>query len=132
MSGGERLDGRGLPAGYAFRPEWEVTPRETKERMSLPEERRPMLVDCRRDEEWGLCRIDGAVHLPMQEIERRADELEDEEGKRDHPVIVYCHHGQRSLRVTAALRAMGFADVRSMAGGIDLWSADVDPGVARY
>lgn len=126
------LDARGLPAGYPFRPDWETTPRETKALMGSDGRTKPLLVDCRRPEEWEHCRIDGAVHLPMDKIERRADELEDDEGGRDHPVIVYCHHGRRSLRVAAALKAMGFTDVRSMAGGIDLWSVDIDPSVARY
>ena len=132
MSGAPGVDAQGLPAGYPFRRDWEVTPRETRELMKGGAGERPLLVDCRRPEEWELCRIEGAVHLPMDEVERRADELEDDDGKRDHPVIVYCHHGRRSLRVAAALKAMGFSDVRSMAGGIDLWSADIDPGVARY
>ena len=47
-------------------------------------------------------------------------------------VIVYCHHGRRSLQTAATLRGMGYTNVLSMAGGIDLWSIDVDPGVARY
>jgi rhodanese-related sulfurtransferase len=126
------LDRRGLPAGYPFRPEIEITPRETRDAMAAPEGERPLVVDCRRGDEWDLCRIAGAVHLPMDEVERRADELEDDDGKRDHPVIVYCHHGRRSLRVAAALQAMGFKNVRSMAGGIDLWSVDIDPQVPRY
>lgn len=125
------LDARGLPSGYPLRADLEITPRQTRDALAAAENR-PLLVDCRRDDEWDLCRIDGAVHLPMAEIERRADELEDEDGQRNRPVIVYCHHGQRSLRVTLALRALGFANVRSMAGGIELWSVDVDPSVARY
>lgn len=131
MQGGG-LDNRGLPLGYPFRPDWEIAPREVHGLMARTERERPLLVDCRRQDEWDLCRIPGAVHLPMSEIERRADELEGDEGERDRPVIVYCHHGQRSLRVAAALKAMGFADVRSMAGGIDLWAADIDSSVARY
>lgn len=130
MSSPTGLDSRGLPPGYPFRPDLEITPRQTREALSRPS--RPVLVDCRRPDEWDLCRIEGAVLLPMDEIERRADELENEQGERTDPVIVYCHHGRRSLRVTLALRALGFTDVRSMAGGIDLWSVDVDPSVARY
>lgn len=129
----------GLPVGWVFKPEWEVTPREVRARIEqgefagpLGDPRRAVLLDCRREEEWERARIEGAVLIPMDEIERRADELEDEEGGRDRPVIVYCHHGRRSLRVAAALRAMGFKDVKSMAGGIDVWAIDVDPKVARY
>lgn len=124
------LDSRGLPMGYPFKPEWEVTPRDVKQML---DERRPfILLDCRRPEEHQFNKIPGNTFIPMSEIERRADELEDEDGNRDTPVIVYCHHGVRSLRVTAALRAMGYSDVKSMAGGIDAWSMGVDPTTPRY
>ncbi|HMN42377.1 MAG TPA: rhodanese-like domain-containing protein [Phycisphaerales bacterium] len=125
------LDPRGLPTGYPFKPEWEITPRDARSDLADPAAA-PILLDCRKPEEWQVARIAGAVLIPMGEIEKRADELETDEGTRDRPIIVHCHHGVRSMRVTAALRAMGFSDVRSMAGGIDLWSIDVDPGVPRY
>ncbi len=126
------LDSRGLPAGYPFKPDWEVTPRETKRQLDSAPADSFVLLDCRRPEEWQATRIAGAKHIPMTDIERRADELESDAGTRDTPIVVHCHHGMRSLKVTAALRAMGFTNVRSMAGGIDLWSVDVDPTVARY
>ena len=126
------LDARGLPRGYPFKPEWEVTPRQTKEQLDATAAKPFILLDCRRPEEWQTTRIAGARHIPMADIERRADELESDEGTRDTPIVVHCHHGMRSLKVTGALRAMGFTDVRSMAGGIDLWSVDVDPSVTRY
>jgi rhodanese-related sulfurtransferase len=125
------LDSRGLPIGYPFKPEWEVTPRETKKSLADPAAA-PILLDCRKPEEWQTTHIDGAVLIPMAEIEKRAEELETDDGARDGPIIVHCHHGVRSMRVTAALRAMGFSNVRSMAGGIDLWSIDIDPCVRRY
>lgn len=128
----------GLPPGYPFKPDWEITPTEAKRRLDAGRlggeiaHARGVLLDCRRPDEWDKCRIAGAALIPMQEIERRADELEDEDGGRDRPIVVYCHHGVRSLRVAAALRAMGFTDVRSLAGGIEAWSMGVDPGVPRY
>ncbi len=126
------LDPRGLPIGYPFKPEWEVTPRDAAASLLEDGASRPVLLDCRRDDEWAFNRIAGAVHVPMSEIERRADELEDERGGRAGPIIVQCHHGVRSLRVTAALRALGFTNVKSLAGGIDLWSLTVDSSVPRY
>lgn len=131
------LDARGLPLGYPFNPDWEITPRETKSLLKSAGDAGEhgggfVLVDCRRPDEWQVARIEGAVLIPMSEIERRADELESEDGSRDRPIVVHCHHGARSLKVTAALRGMGFTNVRSMAGGIDLWSVDVDPSVKRY
>lgn len=123
-------DLRGLPAGYPFKPDWEVTPRQVHGMLA---NRTPfILLDCRRPEEHEFNRIAGDVFIPMSEVERRADELEDEEGGRETPVVVYCHHGHRSLRVAAALRALGFSDVKSMAGGIEAWSVGVDSAVPRY
>lgn len=124
------LDARGLPAGYAFKPDWEVTPRQV--RQMLADGKPFILLDCRRLDEHQVARIHGSTLMPLDTIEKRADELEDDSGARSTPIIVHCHHGVRSLRATAALRAMGFTDVKSMAGGIDLWSVDVDPGVPRY
>ncbi|MFN9131685.1 MAG: rhodanese-like domain-containing protein [Phycisphaerales bacterium] len=121
----------GLPVGSQLRPGWEVSPRQTRDLLARSDDR-PLLLDCRRPEEFAVARIDGAVLIPMDAIESRLDELEDEQGSRDRPIIVHCHHGMRSMRVTAQLRAHGFANVHSMFGGIDLWSLDIDPRVPRY
>ena len=126
------LDARGLPVGYPFKPDWEITPRDTKRLRDGAGETGFLLLDCRRPEEWQATRIEGATHMPMADIQRRAEELESDDGARDMPIVVHCHHGMRSLKVTATLRAMGFTNVRSMAGGIDLWSLDIDPRVLRY
>lgn len=122
----------GLPPGYAVRDGWEITPRALADLLSkgLPEG--AVLLDCRRDEEFAFNRLPGAVQIEMGQIERRADELEGEDGGRAHPVYVYCHHGRRSMHVTATLRALGFSGARSLAGGIDAWSMGIDPGVPRY
>lgn len=129
---GPGLDDRGLPPEHPFDPEMEVTPRQTREAMQRPQEERPLLLDCRRQDEWDHCRIAGAVLVPMDQVPERLDDIEDLAGGKDRPIIVYCHHGRRSLSVTAALRQAGFSDVKSMAGGIELWSVDVDPSVPRY
>lgn len=129
---GPAPDPDGLPPGYPLRPEWEVTVRQVQRSLAGPAEGRPLLLDCRSSDEWQACRIEGAVHIPMNEVERRADELEDDRLGRSRPIVVHCHHGQRSLRVTAMLQALGFTSVSSMAGGIDAWSVAIDPGVARY
>ena len=50
----------------------------------------------------------------------------------DDEIIVYCHHGVRSANVVSWLRDQGVAACQSMSGGIDRWSAEVDPGVPRY
>ena len=68
-----------------------------------------------------------AMHLPMDELQDRLDELDPEK-----ETVVVCHHGVRSLSVTVFLRNQGFKKVSSLAGGIDLWSLVVDPSVPRY
>lgn len=88
-----------------------------------------LLLDCRETSEWNAGRIEGATLLPMSELRDRAAELEPH---RNQEIIVYCHHGGRSLRVTMWLRQQGFANVLSMAGGIDQWSQTIDPSIPRY
>lgn len=122
----------GLPTDYPLKPDWEITPRELAAQLSRGLSAGTILLDCRRDEEFAFNRLPGAVQIEMNQTERRADELESEQGTRDHPVIVYCHHGRRSLQVTATLRALGFSNVKSLAGGIDAWSLGIDSAVPRY
>ncbi|MEO1993620.1 MAG: rhodanese-like domain-containing protein [Pirellulales bacterium] len=88
-----------------------------------------MLLDCREQEEFAIVRIEGARLLPMGELAARIDELEPWRAKR---IIVYCHHGVRSLRVVRWLRDKGFSKASSMKGGIDQWSACVNPSLPRY
>jgi rhodanese-related sulfurtransferase len=123
----QSLDERGLPSGYPFQPEWEITPREFVRRRREGE---PLvLIDCRTHQERELARIEGSIHVPLLELGQRLGELRAHESA---PVVVHCHHGVRSLQVTAALRDAGFDDVRSLAGGIHLWSLDVDSQVPVY
>ncbi len=127
------LDARGLPVGYPYRPEWERTPRETSERLQAPRgPDTPLLLDCRTEQERTIASIAGSMFVPLHLLEQRLDEIRerlDEEGKRI--VVVHCHHGVRSLRATAVLRAAGF-DAHSLAGGIDLWSRDIDRSIPSY
>lgn len=90
---------------------------------------RPLLLDCRTADEYAIAKIEGAVLIPMQELAERLSELEP---WRNKPIIVHCHHGVRSLRVTHFLRDKGFSQAQSMKGGIDAWSVEVDPSVPRY
>ncbi|MBM3276250.1 MAG: ThiF family adenylyltransferase, partial [Candidatus Sericytochromatia bacterium] len=87
----------------------------------------PVLVDCRQPYEWDICHLDQSILLPMSEIPGRVRELDPAAD-----TVVLCHHGQRSLRVVHFLRNAGFASVRSLEGGIDAWSREIDPTLARY
>jgi rhodanese-related sulfurtransferase len=120
------LDARGLPAGYPFQGEFEITPRQAKAGMA---DGSVVLVDCRTRQEWDTARIQGAKHIPLDEFQSRLSELEalGDEAR----VAIHCHHGVRSLKAAIFLRQQG-VDAVSVAGGIDLWSQDVDPTVPRY
>jgi len=65
--------------------------------------------------------------VPMGELAGRLGELDPAQ-----PVVCVCHHGARSAQVVAFLERSGFGWAYNLAGGIDAWSRDVDPGVARY
>jgi rhodanese-related sulfurtransferase len=88
-----------------------------------------VLLDCREANEVATARIAGSLHIPMREIPARLSELDAHKAGR---VVVHCHHGGRSLRVTHFLRQQGFEQVQNMAGGIDAWSLEIDPTVRRY
>jgi rhodanese-related sulfurtransferase len=123
------FDDRGLPPGKRVRAGLEVTPFEVRD--LLGSGRRPVLVDVREPDEWRICRLDGAVLVPLGEIEERAEELFEAHGA-ETAVVVYCHHGVRSLTGASILQAKGMRGARSLAGGIDQWAVAVDAGVARY
>ena len=107
----------------------EVTCREVAAWAALPEPERPRLIDCRQPDEWDICHLDGAQLVPLGEFPYRLEALKEDT---ERGVVVYCHHGMRSLRATAFLRENGVENVFSMAGGIDAWSRTVDPDVAQY
>lgn len=88
-----------------------------------------LFVDCREAGEVATAKIDGTLHIPMREIPARIAELEPHKQGR---VVVHCHHGGRSLRVTQYLRQQGFEQAQNMAGGIEAWSLEIDPSVPRY
>lgn len=121
------LDSNGLPPDYPFNADWEITPREFLRRREAGEE--ILLLDCRTAQERDIARIEGAVHMPLHDLSARLMELRQYEAT---PIVVHCHHGARSLQASAILREAGFDDVRSMAGGIHLWSLDIDPQVPVY
>ena len=85
------------------------------------------LLDVREEEEVAVCALEGHVHIPMNLIPLRQNELSD-----DAPIVVYCHHGMRSLYSAMYLAEAGFEEVYNLQGGIDAWSQQIDPSVPRY
>jgi adenylyltransferase/sulfurtransferase len=105
----------------------EIDPVTVKRR--LQEGREFLLLDCREPDEYAWVHIDEAQLIPMSELGSRLSELGDD---LQRPIVVYCHHGGRSLRVAQWLRQQGWRYVQSMIGGIDAWSLRVDPAKPRY
>lgn len=87
------------------------------------------LVDCREQDEFAICHIANAELIPLSAFRTEAPaKLTD----KNQPIVVYCHHGMRSLKATHFLLQLGYTDVRSLRGGIDAWSTEIDPSVPRY
>ena len=87
------------------------------------------IVDCREQDEYDFCRIEGARLIPLSQFAELAAVSLTE---RNQPIVVYCHHGMRSAQAANHLRAIGFQQAFSMAGGIERWSCEVDSSVPRY
>ncbi len=104
----------------------EINPQDVKRRIDAGEKLR--LIDVREPHELRQAGIPGADLIPMREVPNALPELQGEE----KPIVVFCHHGMRSLQVVAWLREHGVEDCLSMAGGIDRWSLEIDASVPRY
>jgi rhodanese-related sulfurtransferase len=99
----------------------EISPQDLKTRLAGND--RPLLLDVRQDWETRLCRLENAVHIPIEEIELRVDEL-----NADDEIVVYCHQGVRSAAVADYLRQHGFKNVKNLRGGLDSWAG---PSIRR-
>ncbi|MGH9645688.1 MAG: rhodanese-like domain-containing protein [Bryobacteraceae bacterium] len=109
-------------------PPLEVDPQEVKRRLDSGEKLH--LIDVREPHEFALAKIEGATLIPMRAV---PGELQDLEGRAEEgTLVVYCHHGVRSLTVVNWLREQGVSACQSMAGGIEAWSLRVDPAITRY
>ncbi len=102
-----------------------VTPQELHARWQRGD--RPFLLDVREPEEYRIVRLPDATLIPLGDLIARQQELDP-----DIEIVVYCHHGIRSMKAVAYLRNAGFPLARNLRGGIDAWSLQVDPGVPRY
>ena len=89
-------------------------------------EKKPFLIDCREPWEYEIARIEGSKLIPMNRVPQSLELI-----PQNATVVVYCHHGTRSLKVTGWLRQHGI-EALSLRGGIDCWSLEIDPTVPRY
>jgi adenylyltransferase/sulfurtransferase len=122
-----QFDARGLPPGYAYDPKWEVTPREVKAMLDSGE--KFFFIDCRLPNEYQITYIEGTKLIPLQQLAQHIGSLGEQKSEK---IVVHCRSGGRSMQFAQLLKQNGFADVKSMAGGILLWNKDINPGGPQY
>ncbi|MEJ5251269.1 MAG: molybdopterin-synthase adenylyltransferase MoeB [Chthonomonadetes bacterium] len=103
----------------------QITPTELKRRLDAGED--IFLLDVREPVEWQICRLEGAMLIPMNSVPARMHELDSAK-----EMVVYCRSGKRSAQIVAFLKAAGFRKVKNLQGGILQWSDEVDPTVPKY
>jgi rhodanese-related sulfurtransferase len=106
--------------------DYEITPADVKGKLDRGEQF--SFIDVREPWEYEASRIAGAKLIPMGDVPSRAHQELDP----DENIVVFCHHGVRSMHVVNWLRQQGFENSQSMRGGIDAWSRTVDPKVPTY
>ena len=106
----------------------EMSPLDLKSRQEKGE--MIVLIDVREPQEFALARIANSRLVPMQSIPAQLQSIQTLAG--ENTIAVLCHHGIRSLNVTAWLRQRGVENCFSLSGGIDRWSREIDPHVPRY
>lgn len=107
---------------------YEVSTRELKELLASGAKNGLVLLDVREPWEHEEARIEGSILMPMGDVPSRAHQELDPESH----IVAICHHGVRSMSVTAWLRDQGFERAQSLRGGIDAWSAEIDASIQRY
>lgn len=105
----------------------EATPQEVRQR---EKQGKLAWIDVREPFEFAIARIEGAELIPMGSVPAALQHLD--ALSEDATLVIYCHHGARSLNVVNWLRQQGVENCLSLAGGIDRWSAEIDGSVPRY
>jgi rhodanese-related sulfurtransferase len=93
------------------------------------------LLDVREPRERAFCTIAASpnvrdLHIPMREVPSHLEELDEAVAR--GPLVVYCHHGVRSMAVAVWLADRGLTGIVNLQGGIDAWSREVDSSVPQY
>ncbi len=105
----------------------EITPQSVA--ALLAEKSSFTFIDCREQDEWNVCHIEGAALMPLSRFAELAGKRFTDTAEK---VVIHCHHGRRSAQAAMFLRQHGMASVWSLAGGIDAWSEEIDDSVPRY
>ena len=103
----------------------EISPQELKQK--LEENETVLLLDVREPSEYDIVHLEDARLIPLNTLPHHVDSLPS-----DQEIVVYCHHGTRSLYATAYLQQNGFSDAKNLIGGIDQWTTEIDPTLQRY
>ncbi len=103
-----------------------ISPAQLRDLMNDPEAE-IIIIDVREDWELEHCKITNCLHIPMNLIPDSLHQLEF-----NLPIIVYCHHGLRSMQIANFLTSHGYIHVLNLEGGINAWANDVDSDMATY
>lgn len=103
----------------------EITPSELK--LKIDNDPSLFLLDVREQDEYDIVHLKDAHLIPLNTLPYNLDDLPS-----DQEIVVYCHHGQRSLYATAFLHKQGYSSATNLSGGIDQWAAEIDTTLRRY
>jgi rhodanese-related sulfurtransferase len=104
---------------------FDLTPEQLRER--LLGGNAPCLIDLREPEEYAVCHLPGAELRSAGKVDEWRQTLDP-----SREILLYCHHGIRSLHVAMYLAANGFQRVMHLRGGLDAYSLRADPAIPRY
>jgi rhodanese-related sulfurtransferase len=105
----------------------QLAPAELRAWLDDAERPAPALIDVREPWEFEYCRIESSVSIPLGRLAVRIDEL-----PQDRPLVMVCHHGNRSGHAGAMLKDAGFEQVYNLSGGVEEWAALIEPTMKRY
>ena len=103
----------------------EISPQELKQKLDA--DASVLLLDVREQSEYDIVHLEGARLIPINTLPHHIDSL-----LSDQEIVVYCHHGQRSLYAVNYLQQNGFTDAKNLIGGIDQWAITIDSTLPRY
>jgi rhodanese-related sulfurtransferase len=108
-------------------PIQQLQPRELRDWLDDGGRPAPVLLDVREPWEVEVCRIDGSLSIPMNNVAERFSGLDP-----DAEMVLICHHGGRSMQVALFLERGGFTKLHNLSGGVDAWARLIDPAMAVY
>jgi len=116
-----------MKVGGSFEPESVAIEIKVEEAWARRSEADLWFLDVREPVEFDICHLSPDGLIPLGELATRWSEI-----PADKEIVVYCHHGMRSLSAAKYLRARGLVKARSLNGGIEEWSLRIDESVPRY